>query len=69
MIIVPSNDTTIGVYSLEHNERYDVITSKECTLSFYNKSSPYGLFTVPSIRCMIAFHTTCYFCDSRMSKI
>ena len=26
MMIVPSNHITIGAYSLEHKERYDVIT-------------------------------------------
>ena len=26
-------------------------------------------FTVPSIRRVFDFHVTCYFCDSRMSKI
>ena len=24
---------------------------------------------MPSIRCVFVFHTTCYFCNSRMSKV
>ena len=29
MIIVPSQHTTIGANSLEHKERYDIITDEE----------------------------------------
>ena len=29
MIIVPSNYTTIGAFSQEHKERYDIIISEE----------------------------------------
>ena len=37
-MIVPSNHTTIGDYSLEHNERYDIIIGKKSgTFSFHNK--------------------------------
>ena len=36
------------------------------TFSFYNKSI--GTFTVLCIHYVFVFHTTCYICDSRMSK-
>ena len=40
------------------------------TFLFYNQSIDSDFFTVPSIRCVLVFHTTCYFfCDSRMSKV
>ena len=67
---MPSNHKTIPGRS-QHEEYYDIIIVKSGTFSVYNyiSNSPQGLFTVPSIRCVFVFRTTCYLCDSRISKV
>ena len=47
----------MGVYSLEHKERYDIIIGEEWYI------------TVPCIQYMFVFHTMCHFCENRTSKV
>ena len=48
MVIVLSNHTTVGTYSLEHKERYDIIVGEEwCifVLQVPRNFLPYHLFS------------------------
>ena len=55
---------TINIYILhslvEPKGRNDYDIMKSGTFWFYKSME---FFTVPSIRCVFVFHTTCYFCD------
>ena len=66
-MIVSSNHTILGAYSLKHKKPYDIIIGEEWYIPFYNKSLGTFYRAIYSVHVCISHYVL--LCDNIMSKV